>query len=282
MLTAVSSCSETRDYIEEKYTGERRGDMVGGGRRPPKLNPGGPRGMPEMQTAPIIVPAAKAPSAYDQYDADGNDTSRKNYIKEWVGGGDAPQEPRKAFKGKRAVAVEEAAPAPIKTTIPLKPAEPPAAVISTAPPTPAEAPVVAPAAPAAKTVLVPVSPRIQIEEPATTPEENGVMIPLPEERSDIAPPQPLAQLQPAAGSAPTDPHLSSVPKAPEAFKAIKDEKDAAQKGLEDDHKKAMEEKEKLEEEPTELKPVTLPQVEGMLNDLKIALYGNIPIIQAAK
>lgn len=85
LLLTVSSCGEFRESMREKYTGERRGTPVVGGRRAPVLNPAPMMATPApvqpvnmKPIAPIVpsAPAAKAASSeadpYDMYDNKGN------------------------------------------------------------------------------------------------------------------------------------------------------------------------------------------------------------------
>jgi hypothetical protein len=241
LLLATASCEEQRNLAYEKYSGERHGAPVVGGRRAPMLNPNGPR---LSNAAPVNTqPAALTP--YDQYVAAANEapaTQAAPAARKSFGSDQAPASPRKRFKG-------AAAATPV-----------------TLAPEPAPAPVAA---------------------PAPVPEdENGVFLPdMPQQRSDITTEMQVAQLSPAAGGdadADDDIHLSSVPKMPVEFEAIKQEKDAAEQELTNEHDKAMEEKEKLSEEPSELKPASLPQVEGMLKDLNAILHSNQPIVQATR
>ncbi len=270
-LAALTACSDAREYAREKYTGERYGDAVGGPRRPPVLNPAYAQAkQPVVRIAPAapnapIVPekiASAAPTPYDQYDNNGNDTTRTNYVKEWVRGKE--EQPitagRKAFRGSVAA---------------LQPAEPVALV----PDKPPEH-LIRPVPPAPQTKEVP---------PAIVPEsDNGVFIPEPQKRAEAEPSAPvqLSQLQPAAGGQPPAsvvyPHLADVPKVPVEFGAVKEGKVDAEKELQMQHESAMEQKKLLNEEPTELSPATLPQVQGMLEDIKGAITGSTPIIQASR
>lgn len=270
---ALAACSDTRTLLREKYTGERIGDPVEGPRRPPKLNPGyaaAPAAQPGI--APLRQQAQKPASAspYDQYDAQGNEVGGTNYIKQWTSGSTSTSksigtQERKSFKG---LTVSSSMEVPAPVTLKTQP--------------------VAPIAP----VAVVHEPVPQIAPPPVIHDESGdneVVVPQAPQ-SNAAPAKPsnlsasvqqIAQLQPAAGGN-AEPHLSSVPQVPERFKEMKKEAPAAQKELEDEHKKAMDDKEKLSEEPTDLKPVTLPQVEGMLREIKDAINGDQPIVQAAR
>lgn len=252
----------------EKYTGERQGDPVSGPRRPPVLNPAYAQVAPP---APIVPRApAQAPAAqptrqakaeitpFDQYDANGNDVTRTNYIQEWFGDKKeaapaALPSGRKAFKGSVAA---------------LEPAQP---VELTAP------------APTQK--IVPIAPQIQ---PSRAPavieqEDNGVFVPETDQRASLSSIE-MAQLQPAAGGTPPAayPHLADVPKTPPQFRIMKRESMTLEEEMRLQHDSAMEQKQQLQQEPTDLKPTTLPQVEGMMEDINSAIHGSTPIVTAAK
>lgn len=240
---ALTACSGVREFVYEKYTGERTGDAVAGPRRPPILNPAAAKAVAQAPARPAAqaAPSAAAATPYDQYDNKGNEVGSTNYVKEWFG--DKPGQPaagRKSFKG---VVASADAPAPVV----LKP---------------------------------------RVTSPAAVPapeEENGVFIDIPEERSQAPTEATLAQLQPAAGSANAPgeyPYLASVPKVPPQFKAVKAEKDAQLKDLQQNYDAAMEQKKALDAEPTELPPATLPQVQGMIDEINEAVHGETPIVQA--
>lgn len=253
VFAALSACGDTGDFLREKYTGERYGDAVMGARRMPVLNPGAAK--MAAPAAPSAVPVASAPpkaapAPYDQYDNAGNEVGGTNYVKQWFGDKKpAPPAERKAFKGVVASADPVVEP---EHRIPRSPE-------------------LIPQAPPVKEVL------------PEAPEENGVMVPLPQQRSEAVPKEiEVSQLEPAAGGAVPSayPHLSSVPKVPEQFKGIKAGKDATHQELQMQHDAAMEQKKRLSEEPTELPPTTLPQVEGMLKEIEGAIHGEVPIVTA--
>lgn len=253
VFALLSACGGTADFVREKYTGERYGDPVEGPRRAPVLNPGYARPQaPARPAAPQpVVQSNAAPTPYDQYDDKGNEKGGTNYLKQWFGGNSEAQSAaveRKPFKGVAAV-VDKPAPVII---------------------TPAGAPRAVPQTPVVK------------ESPALAPEENGVVVPLDKQQRVEAPASmQVAQLQPAAPKAPSKyPHLSSVPKAPEQFKAVKATKDETYNELQMNYDAAMEQKKRLADEPTELPPTTLPQVEGMLKEIDGAIHGETPIIIA--
>jgi len=303
-ILALGGC----DTMREKYTGERYGDPVLGPRRSPPLNP-------KMSAQPVdkITPTAPVlsqnrsvtSSPYDQYDTKGNEVGRKNYLKEWTAGDNAatatapaaspivapaPASQRKSFKG---ISTASSAPAPLSEPAP---ANAPAPVI------------IEPAAPANEEngVIVPLlEPRAQrapdgkmatvkdlaATTPAATPaamQEVAAPIepkaePLAVQRAEVMPlSEELTKLEPAAGGEAKEyPHLADVPKAPEEFKAMRAEKNAKKKELEDTFKNEMEEKQKLDAEPTELPASDLPQVEGMIRDMNEAIHSDAPIAGAS-
>lgn len=255
-LLLLAGCGDLRETLVEKYTGERKGDVVTGPRRPPLLNPGyAALQRPAAPPAPIapIVPqppqnAKAAPTPYEQYDADGNDTTRTNYLKEWFG------DKKEAAPPAPVVPMAQAAPGGRKSFRGAAASVEPAAPVVIAPQT---SPV-----------------------PQWAPEEdNGVFLPEPQKRAQAAPVGQLSQLQPAAGGYP---HLATVPKTPSELVQMKREAPASQRDLQKDYNAAMEQKRVLEQEPTELAPVTLPKVEGMLEEIDEAIHGNTPIVQAAR
>jgi len=260
-LVALSGCGDTYEFAREKYTGERYGDPVVGARRAPLLNPktaSAPKGAPEK-----IVPAApQGNSPYDQYDAKGNEKGGTNYVKEWMGDKPKPKpitapSERKSFRG----------------LAPSAPVNIPAAV---------SVPEHVLVAPSEK--IEPQAPKPQVK-PVPRPEpeeENGVMVPIIEDRVENIPQSAtFAELAPSAGGEKLDyPHLADVPKVPEAFAKVKADKAAVHQDLQNEYNGAMEEKQKLDAEPTELPDPTLPQVEGMIRDIDNAVNSDIPIISA--
>lgn len=255
-ILALSAC----DFVREKTTGVRYGDPVVGARRSPILNPkAGPGVATPAQKIVPSAPSSSPANPYDQYDAKGNEVGgQKNYVKEWLG--DKPSEPaaaesslpsgRKPFKG--LMAASEPMPQPTAPVVESKP--------------------VMKNKPAQKII------------PSTVPaDENGVVVPLTEQRELIPQAALLSNLQPAAGGdqVPKEyPHLADVPKAPQELKDFKQGKDAVQKEMEGEFNHSMEEKKKLDEEPTDLHESSLPEVEGMIQDIDGAIHGDTPIVQA--
>ncbi|MDX2072839.1 MAG: hypothetical protein SFX19_00560 [Alphaproteobacteria bacterium] len=269
MLATLAGCQDAREFVYEKYTGERVGDPVPGPRRPPLLNAGYTKNAPPAPAAVSsravpIQPKSASITPYDQYDNDGNDVSRTNYIKEWLG--DDKKAPEAASAASASAAPVASGRKPFKGSVAaLEPATP---VVLTPQPAPAR--------------VIPPAPQIRAVPPAVIEEENGVFVPEPEQRAEAVPVQ-FSQLQPAAGGSqpPSYPHLADVPKVPEASEAVRKQKNMQQKSLQREHKAAMEEKKELDAEPTEL-PVTLPQVDGMLRDIDEAIHGPTPIVQATR
>ncbi len=266
-IALLAACSDLRETVREKYTGERYGAPVEGNRRSPVLNPGHARPAPPRAPAvPASPPVSGKPSTpYDQFDADGNDTTRKNYVKEWLG--DASKDDgmvRKPFRG------EQAAPV---TLMPKKETQPVSANEVMAAPLPAK--------PVDNQVVVDTVPEMPSRSDPLVLEENGVFLPDdPKPRSEMTLPEgaQFSQLQPASGGdVPTYPHLSSVPKTPPQFQELKKDKGIAEQEMQTQHDTAMEEKKKLDEEPTEMPSPTLPQVEGMIRDIKRVVDGDAPI-----
>lgn len=256
-VLALSAC----DFVREKTTGERYGDPVIGARRSPILNP---KAGPSTAAVPAQKIVPKGPSTpatpYEQYDAKGNEVNgQKNYVKEWFGDKAPATEAttalpagRKAFKGLMAASE----PMPVAT----------APVIEDKP-------------------VIENKPTIEKIVPSTVPaDENGVIVPLSEQRELIPQAGTLSDLQPAAGGDPETleyPHLADVPKPPQELKDFKKEKAGIQKEMEGEFDRSMEEKKKLQEEPTELHDPTLPEVEGMIQEIDGAINGDTPIVQAA-
>jgi hypothetical protein len=238
---ALSACSEQRAFIREKYTGERYGAQVTGPRRPPILNPEGVQ--LNAQVPARIIPQA-VPIA----------------PKQAVVPGDAPPSPYDQFDAKGEPTPESYAKRESLTPPPVSGRKPFKGVLTAGN---AQAP-----------VLVPQSAPITEEKPQIRPlpvvpdeEDNGVMLP------ELAP-----QVQrPPAGVAP---RLASVPKVPPEFKALKKAKTDRERELQMNYDAAQEQKKLLSEEPTELPPATLPQVEGMLQDIDGAIHGDVPIVES--
>ena len=265
LLAALTGCSEQRRLVQEKYTGERHGDPVGGNRRVPVLNPGYAKAkLPTVPVTPIIPTSPQKAKGeltpYEQYDGKGNDATRTNVLKELflnkepapvssplspapvAASSSSPSSQRKPFKGSSA-AMEPADP------VDLAPDKPPEHLIRPTPPVKEATPLVN-SAPA----------------PAVTEEENGVFISdLPptkkstkrskryhKKRAALSPAFQLAQAEPVKPY----PHLADVPKTPPEFTSMKKEKAAAEKALQMQHDSAMEQKQLLGEEPTELTPAT--------------------------
>ena len=261
-LTALSlaACGDLRDSVREKYTGERHGEPVVGARRAPVLNPGYAASAP-VPPASTIVPgrAPAAPTPYDQYDASGSETTRRN------NGPTDDGTVRKTFKG--AVGTPVIMPSSVAVPTMVSPvSEMPKRIEAATPPpekiTPQvwNKPVVdtAPAEPIAGAKDIPVEMRRTTLPPE---EDNGVFLPDLPERSDTALPEGIdfAELQPAAGGGPSEPqYLANVPKTPAQFKPMKAERGMAAQQMQVTHDAAMEQKKILGEEPSELVPA-IPQ-----------------------
>lgn len=264
-LIALTSCGGTRDFIREKYTGERYGDPVTGVRRPPVLNPAA-----QVKPPAKIVPTAQGPKTapaspatpYEQFDAQGNDTSRTNYVKQWFGDKPAEAAPRKPFRGLASAG---------QPTPPL--------VVAPIVPTAKSEPEIVP-----QTHITPQADDGMVPPPPSVAEENGVMVDIPEERVERSesPEAAFAQLAPAAGKPVPDvyPHLSDVPKMPPQIRVIRKSRESDEVELKMNHDAAMEQQKLIKEEPTELLPTTLPQVEGMIQEIDDAVHGDEPIVQA--
>lgn len=113
LLLLAMSCSDMRESLREKYTGERKGNPVVGMRRAPILNPGMKAAAPVMpvqaaempapnkampvaaKVAPAIPAGAKDADPYDMYDEKGNAKEPVSKAKESPTS--AKEEPQKSF-----------------------------------------------------------------------------------------------------------------------------------------------------------------------------------------
>ncbi len=278
----LAACGDTRKFIHEKYTGERYGDPVAGPRRQPALNSEFVAGEQKLAAPPEMVvtksesaavaeektivaetTVAKAANGsknpYDNYDENGRDVSRVNYFEKWFGGGSAEEEgqknsaqsgdnfpPRKKFRGFDAASQESAA----HDFSAMK----------------------------EQKIIVDKSVDKSADKSVikTKPDldENGVYVP-------------LTDLQPGGnGAFAADkrdyPHLATVPKVPPNIAAIRREKDDNLRQLQLNHDAAVEQKESLLNEPTELSNVSLSQVDNMIKDIDGALRGDVPIVESAR
>lgn len=282
LLAALSACSETREFMREKYTGERYGEPVTGPRRPPVLNPGYGQVMQQQrEQAAMPVPEEverKPATPYDQFDAKGNNVNRTNYLKEWF----MPDEPtstlpanRKSFKGIQPE-IKENIP-PVQPVIPREPVRKPVVttepvmllpqgqeiktpVVIVEPPAPEALPrKITP--PASNEVTVPVTEQPPYQPPV---EENGVMVPVVQ--------LPITYTLAFGGGAPENyPHLATVPKTPERYDEIKNTNATERQKLKSSYDAVMEEKQRLGEEPSELHPVTNLPVEGRALSQDVAM-----------
>lgn len=297
----ISGCG-IKDYVREKTTGERYGDPVAGPRRPPVLNPGYQAYRQAEAKAKQQAAAAAAArqqqggagsTPYDQYDATGNRTDRRNLIGEWAGG-DKPAAAqrsagpvRKSFKGVGQApasvsgAISEDSPA--TRPVVLKPGrksfgtqlnrQAEEEVVTTTSTTTTTT-----RATAASPMDVSLPPDVAAPEPAIVPPasepmtdapENGVYLPeWPQESSRRILPDgtQYAQALCGGGESGEAPHLSSVPQVPQEMEAIRAGKEENMQELQMQHDTAMEEKKRLLEEPTDLPPPmpTPAQVDGRL------------------
>lgn len=293
-LLALTSCTTVR----EKFSGERYGEPVPGPRRPPILNVSQQPRPTLSPTAPIekITPgtpqkAAAQPTPYDQYDAQGTDVSRKNYIAEWLSddSNTSSNSGRKLFKGNlQQAAIAPAPPTPVSepAIAPVELKKRPEPIVPTAPAA------VAPPAQTNEPIAVETPPAVA-PTPATKPVKgNGVIIPLSRSgEGEIN----ITELAPAAGGAEAvvvpvaipkaeplaqyavagdKPSLTHVPQKPRQFDIIRQEKDQQLKQLERDHDDAMENKSLLDAEPTDL---SLPEIEDTIEEIESAIESPTPL-----
>jgi len=307
ILPVLSACSDQREFVREKYTGERYGEPVKGPRRAPVLNPavskmatGAKQGETPTPNPPekLIVPApvgGAAATPYDKYDNKGNDVTRTNYLRKWV---DPKGKEQNAAPAEKPV-VEKPVEAPVRK--PIEPARKQFKGVNTPDAEPLEVmpqrkllPVVEPVMPAKPERTEPET--ISIPAGMEPQEDNGVFLPdieekhgieekpepkkrwNPEKRSENSTARQFAQLQPAVGRDYKGyPRLSSVPKVPPEFTAVRQEKAALLQELQAGHDAAQEQKRLLGQEPTELTPPSVPQVDGLLREIDGAIHVSTPI-----
>ena len=276
-LCALTACGGAYTAMKEKFTGERKGVYVGGPRRAPLLNPA-----PTMAAAPVAsvevapikdAPAAAKPAAaaqsvepYNMYDDKGNEIKQESsfFSGSWFG-------ESKAGETKAGTALEAGNEAAAPSVPQTK-----------------EAPAVAPA----PTNFVPAS-----EIPADTDydplEDNGVIMPpsrsqrqdkssLKNQANQDSQPDAiqLAQLAPSAAPEAALPSLATVPPKPQGVDKIQKHKAEQEQELLNTHERALQQKDDLAKEPSELSPILLPQIEQTIEEIKGALESPTPIITA--